>query len=309
MLIHGVGVRRGGVTLVELIVALAISGVVLSLITSISVRQQRIYADLADAAALSGQLREAAAILPTDLRGAASSSGDIRSGEARDTAIEFRGTIASAVVCDTTASGVLLAPAGSGVTGFASFLIPIEAGDTAWVYSAREALDEWRPYRVASVASTAHSAATCAPLGPTLTGSERSAARIAIELDAGPPPAGTVGAPVRFTRVVRYSLYRAADGEWYLGARDWNPAAARFNTIQPVSGPFLSPSLGGLAFHYLDTLGVSLATPVLDTRAISLVRIELRGQTKNAARALSAGGPPGKRSDSLSLVVLLRNRR
>jgi hypothetical protein len=91
--------------------------------------------------------------------------------------------------------------------------------------------------------------------------------------------------------------------------REWNPAAARFNTIQPVSGPFLPPSLGGLAFHYLDSLGASLATPVADTRAISLVRIELRGRTKNAMRALSTAGVPGKRSDSLSLVVLLRNRR
>lgn len=108
---------------------------------------------------------------------------------------------------------------------------------------------------------------------------------------------------------MRYSLYRASDGDWYLGAREWNPVAVRFNTIQPVSGPFLSPSLGGLAFRYLDTLGSSLATPVVDTRAIALVRIELRGQTKNASRALSAAGPPGKRSDSLSLVVLLRNRR
>ena len=309
MLIDGAAPRRSGVTLVELVVALAIAGVVLSLVASISIRQQRIYADLADAAALSGQLREAAAILPTDLRGVATGSGDIRGGEARDTAIEFRGTIASAVVCDTTAFGVVLAPAGPGVTGFASFLTPIEAGDTAWVYSSREPLDEWRPYRVASVANLAAGAATCAQLGPTLTGSERSAARVAIGLDGGPPPAAIVGAPMRFTRAVRYSLYRASDGEWYLGVREWNPSSARFNTIQPVGGPFASPSLGGLAFRYLDSLGASLGIPVLDTRTISLVRIELRGQTKNVTQALSAAGPSGKRSDSLSLVVLLRNRR
>ena len=71
--------------------------------------------------------------------------------------------------------------------------------------------------------------------------SERSAARVVITLDAGPQPKSMIGAPVRFTRPVRYSLYRAADGDWYLGEREWNPTTVRFNTIQPVSGPFLSP--------------------------------------------------------------------
>jgi hypothetical protein len=298
---------RSGATLVELIVALTIAGVVLALIASISVRQQRAYADLADAAALSGQLREAAAILPIDLRAVASAAGDIRNGEARDTAIEIRATIASAVGCDTTALGVVLAPAGTGAETFASFLTTIEVGDTAWIYSSRASRDEWRPFGVASVANIAANPAGCSPLGPTLSPSERSAARVAIVLDASPPVAAMVGVPMRFTRPMRYSLYRAGDGDWYLGERDWNPVAARFNTIQPVSGPFSSPSLGGLVFRYLDTLGSPLATPVSDTRAISLIRLDLHGQTRNVTRL--SGSSARRRGDSLSLVVLLRNRR
>lgn len=307
MLIVGVVTVRRGVTLVELIVALVVAGVVLALVASISVRQQRVYGDLADAAALSGQLREAAAILPIDLRGVG--AGDIRNGEARDTAIEIRSTIASAIVCDTTTSGVVLAPTGPGATTFASFLTSIEAGDTAWIYSARGTLDDWAPYRVSTVASAPPTAGTCAALGPRLVGSEQSATRVTIAFDSGPSFTAIVGAPMRFTRPLRYSFYRASDGEWYLGEREWNVASARFNTIQPVSGPFSSPAQGGLAFRYLDTLGAPLATPVSNTRAIALIRLELRGQTKTAMRALSASGPPGKRADSLSLVVLLRNRR
>jgi prepilin-type N-terminal cleavage/methylation domain-containing protein len=307
MLIERAISARRGVTLVELVVALVVAGVLLSLIASISLRQQRVYADLADATALSGQLREAAAILPIDLRAVASGAGDVRNGEALDTAIEFRAAIATAIVCDTSTSGVVLAPIGLGAATFASFLTSIEAGDTAWVYSAREPLDEWRPYRVANAVSAMANARSCAPLGPSLAANERSGARTVITLDAGPPPNSMIGAPVRFTRPVRYSLYRAADGDWYLGEREWNPTAARFNTIQPVSGSFLSPSLGGLAFSYLDTLGSPLATPIGDTRAIALIRLDLRGQTKTAAR--TASGSSRRRTDSLSLVVLLRNRR
>ena len=114
MLIERAAPARRGMTLVELVVALVIAGVLLSLIASISLRQQRVYADLADATALSGQLREAAAILPIDLRAVASGAGDIRNGGALDTAIEIRATIATAIVCDTSASGVVLAPTGLG---------------------------------------------------------------------------------------------------------------------------------------------------------------------------------------------------
>ncbi len=49
---------------------------------------------------------------------------------------------------------------------------------------------------------------------------------------------------MRVTRPIRYSLYHASDGSWYLGARDWNDASARFNTIQPLAGPFRSPGAG-----------------------------------------------------------------
>jgi hypothetical protein len=69
----------------------------------------------------------------------------------------------------------------------------------------------------------------------------------------------------------------------------------------------LSPSLGGLVFRYLDTLGAPLATPVSDTRAISLIRLDLHGRTKNVTR--SPGSSAGRRGDSSNLVVLLRNRR
>src|SRR5512146_3103343 len=90
-----------GFTLVELLVAMIVAGIVLTLITLTGLRQQRLLSDLANDASLAAQLREAAAILPVDIRALSAAAGDLR--DARDTALEIRSTIASGVVCDTIA--------------------------------------------------------------------------------------------------------------------------------------------------------------------------------------------------------------
>jgi hypothetical protein len=122
-------------------------------------------------------------------------------------------------------------------------------------------------------------------------------------------PAIAVGAALRVTRPFRYSLYRGTDGRWYLGQRDWNSTTATFNSIQPVSGPFLSPALGGLSLRYLDSAGALLPTPLVNTRDIAAVRIGLRSDARQVTRALGSAGQQGPRVDSAVLWILLRNRR
>jgi hypothetical protein len=292
------------VTLVELIVAMTVGGVALALIAIISLRQQRLYADIADRAALTGQLRQASAVLPIELRGASPSSGDIR--DARDTVIELRSTIATAVVCDTIAGSFALAPAIAGATAFAGFLTPIAAGDTAWIFARGDSADTWIPYPVSSVSSVTPGA--CGPLGPKMSTAARATARVGLRLSAPGPIANGTGSVTRVTRPVRYSLYRGGDGRWYLGQRDWNVAAMRFNTVQPVSGPFLSASSRGLVFQYLDSAGTVLPVPVTDPRSISLIQVDLRGQSRNVMRAF-ATGPQGKSTDSARIAIAVRNRR
>ena len=295
---------RRGLTLIEMIVAMTVGGVALAVIAMISVRQQRLYADVADRAALTGQLRQASAVLPIELRGASPGAGDIR--EARDTAIELRSSIASAVVCDTIGGSIVLAPAMLGATAFVGYLTPIAAGDTAWVLTRADTVDVWIPYAVSSVSSVAPGA--CGPLGPQLNAAARASSRVGIRLSASGPMPNLTGTVLRVTRPVRYSLYRGGDGRWYLGQRDWNVASLRFNTIQPVSGPFSSPSSRGLAFQYADSMGSALPIPVTDPRAISLIRVDVRGQSRNVMRAF-AGQTQGKSTDSVHLAVWLRNRR
>ena len=294
---------RRGMTLIEMIVAMTVGGVALALIAVISVRQQRLYADVADRAALTGQLRQASAVLPIELRGASPGAGDIR--EARDTAIELRSSIATAVVCDTLGGSIVLAPASP-----ARRRSRIFDGDRSRRYGVvararryRGRLDSVRRLeRVvcrARTVRTARSATEC-----------RGAAssRVGIRLGAAAPIANLTGTVLRVTRPVRYSLYRGGDGRWYLGQRDWNVASLRFNTIQPVSGPFSSASSRGLVFQYADSMGAALPIPVSDPRAISLIRVDLRGQSRNIMRAF-AGQTQGKSTDSVHLAVWLRNRR
>jgi len=303
MLIRALPSRRG-VSLVELIVAITLGGVVLALVASISVRQQRLYADVAARGALSAQLRQAETILPIELRGVAPRAGDIR--EARDTSIEFRATLSSAVVCDTQPGALVLTPADAHHTTFASYLTPIGVGDTAWLFIATDSVDYWRPLAVAQAAIA--TLGSCARLGPRLPANLLTASRTVVRLASPVPMETAIGSVIRVTRPVRYSLYKGGDARWYLGQRDWNALTSRFNTVQPVSGPFSSPSARGLAFEYFDSAGTQLSVPVANTKAIASIRASMRGQSNIVMRAF-ARGAQGKSADSASVAVALRNRR
>lgn len=299
---------RPGVTLIEVVVAMVVAGVILSVVGAISVHQQRLLAEIADGVAVTGRLREISSILPIDLRGTAVAAGDVR--EATDTSIELRATIASAVVCDTSSDVLRLAPAIAGVTTYASVATAIDSGDTAWVFTPGDSIDEWRPSAVAAVSTVSVGSGQCSASGPRLGDSARALPRIALRLEPAPASArALLGLPVRVTRSLRVSLYRSADGGWYVGEHDWNATTRRFNTIQPVSGPFLSAAAGGMTLTYRDREGVRLPTPVADTRAIAAIRMSFRGESKLVSTVLGSASSTGKRLDTSSVVTLLQNRR
>jgi type II secretory pathway pseudopilin PulG len=290
---------RPGFTLAELLIALACAAVLLAVIASIALRQQRLFAELADNAAMTGRLREVIATLPIDLRAVSPAAGDVR--EARDTSLEIRATIASAVVCDTGGRSLTLGPALAGADAFAAYVTTVAAGDTAWLLDARDAAEQWAPRRVTSVAST--TVARCAKGGPVPSGAFTATV---IALDTLSP--ARAGAVVRVTRPVRYSLYRSTDGSWQLGARDWNTTSLRLNTIQPVAGPLLPPSGGGLAFSYFDSSGAVVTNPVDPQAGLALVRITARVQASRPSHVLGASSTE-RRADSLDAAVFLHNRR
>jgi prepilin-type N-terminal cleavage/methylation domain-containing protein len=296
--------HRAGFTLPEILIALACAAVVCAAIAAIALRQQRLFGELADDAAVTGRLREVIATLPIDLRAVSPAGGDIR--EAHDTALEIRATIASAVVCDTVggASGrsAILGPAVAGAETYAAFLATVAAGDTAWLLDARDTIEQWIPRRVTSVSTTTTS--RCASGGPVLSGAPFATTSLALDTLAPARP----GSAIRVTRPVRYSLYKSSDGSWQLGARDWNATTARFNTIQPVAGALLPPPGRGLVFSYFDSGGVAVSNPGSTSAGLALIHIAARAQARTPSRVLGAKDAI-RRVDSLDAAVFLHNRR
>ena len=291
--------RRAGFTLAELLIALACASVLFAITASIALRQQRLFAELADNAAATGRLREVIATLPIDLRGVSPAAGDIR--DARDTSLEVRSTIASAVVCDTAGHSVTLGPALSGARTFANYLTSVGASDTAWLLDVRDTLEKWIPRKITSVSSTA--ANRCGRGAPIVSASF-SATTLTLDTLAPARP----GTALRVTRPIRYSLYRSSDGSWQVGARDWNSSTLRLNSIQPIAGPFTPPSGRGLTFTYLDSSGRALANPGDSSAGLSLIRIAATAQSGAPTRVLGANAT-SRRTDSLDVVVFLHNRR
>ncbi len=265
------GARRArqGFTLLELTVALVVTAVVIGTATALGAKLQRFHRELAIAGDRLDQVDQTAALLAVDLRALAPGEGDLTSGEARDTSLQFRATIGSSVVCDVVQDRVSLAPVGGAGPALSAFLTPPSAGDTVWALSTGDT-SRWTPWTVTTVGADA---GRCLIAGVDAAGNGPPASRVALTLTGLSAAGGmAVGTPVRITRLARYSLYHAADGEWYLGERDWNAASARFNAIQPVSGPFLSSARAGLAFRYQDSLGTAVASGAVDTRSIALIR-------------------------------------
>jgi prepilin-type N-terminal cleavage/methylation domain-containing protein len=299
--------QRSGFTLAELIVALTIGGVVLALVSAIAFRQHRFYVGAFERLALAGELRETAALLPIDLRGASTRAGDIRPGQARDTSLEVRATIGSAVVCDVIAGRVVFAPVPATGPSFAAFLVAPQTNDTAWVLSTADTAELWLPRRMTSLSTTV--AGNCPPGGPVLGGDALTTARTSVSLDTVDASIRP-GAILRLTRPLRYSLYRASDGVWYLGLREWNPSTIRFNTVQPVTGAFLAPAGGGLHFRYFDSSGVELPSGTSSTQSIARIDVALVAETRRAVENVGAGASGlRRRADSVSLTLGIRNRR
>ena len=287
--------RRRGYTVVEMIVAVSVGALVVGLGATLAFRHQRFHRDLTVVAERTGQLTQVMALLPVSLRAIAPGEGDIAPGAARDTALEFRATIGSGVVCDTAGGAVILAPVADS-PALTSIATPPESGDTAWLLSASGAAERWTAFPIAAVATVSH---VCLLGGNAPFG---SAPRTSVRLTL--TGGGWPGAALRITRPFRYSLYKASDGAWYVGAKDWSPALGRFNTIQPVAGPFLPASAAGLRFRYADSLGAAIPPGSANTAGIALIEVALRSDSLLPGRYAHAASSQLRSSAS----VALRNR-
>ncbi|HUF30116.1 MAG TPA: hypothetical protein VMM77_05570, partial [Gemmatimonadaceae bacterium] len=243
------------------------------------------------------QIRQAAGIIPSDLRGVSTLGGDII--EISDSSMTFRATIGQAVACVLAANTIIVPPLvpANGNT-LASFSMTPQVGDTVFVYDdgALDAAsdDQWRAYGIAAEVGTSN--LDCL----ALTGGDASS-RYSFALDGALSATIQVGAPMRFVRRTQYILYKATDGSWYLGYC----APACDGAPQPIAGPFLPAGGGtaGVSFSYEDAAGAATALPA----AVAQISIVVRGQTQGV---VDMGGYKNTHvGDSLRFSVAIRNRQ
>lgn len=297
-------VRRAGATLVELLVVLAVLGVVGGVIMRVVIRQQRFYASAAEITSTRTDLRDLASVLPTDLRGISSSGGDIYAMS--DSSIDFRLPFGTAAICVLGAglTSVVVAPqvlaSRSAVTAWTS---PPVSGDSVLIYDegASTALtdDVWRQYKVNAAPTTV---ACPTSTGFTATAAE-AAAGISLPLSAALPATTPQGSPMAFFRRAHYGLFVTSSGKTMLGYFDC-PAGV-CGSVTPIAGPFLpyAATGSGVQFTYYDSTGAVTAVKT----QVARIDVVLRGQT--AAPVSLSGGTRGYLRDSLLFTVSLRNRQ
>ena len=284
---------RRGFSLLELVVVLTMLGLVGATIGSLLVRQQRFYRGASELLYAREGVRDAMEVLATDIRGIAVAD-TLRL--LADSAIEMFSPIGSSFVCEVNTDTQLGLPAvsASGNT-LTSFLAEPDTGDLALFYREPAAnAGNWERHRIAGFAAGSV-AATCPGFQLTLA--------TPLSSDLGP------GVPIRFVRRGRYSLYRASDGDWYLGYRRCNALGPSVcGAIQPLSGPYRGYSSNrdatGLLFEYFDSQGerLSAGSPGLE---LARVDITARAQSRHQVLVEQRAVIP---ADSGAVSIAIRNR-
>jgi prepilin-type N-terminal cleavage/methylation domain-containing protein len=278
---------QGGFTLAELLVALAVAGIVLAAVCSALYGAQRFYAAQARVLDVQQNVRVIAQVLSHEMRGLDAVDGDLVAMS--DTAVTFKAPRAFSVTCAVpdVAHGVLIVRNSltSGLRAMDperdSVLVFLD-GDPAIATD-----DRWLRANVAATGS-----AVCAD--------GAAGSRLALggvqggwALLEGVSP----GSPIRAFELVRYRIYDDGAGAWWFGSQSFTGGG--WSVTSPIAGP-LRPR-DGVTFAYADAAGAPVSVPV----AVRLVRAVVRG--RSAAPIHSPGRPVAAYQDSALVSVFLRN--
>lgn len=298
---------RRAFSLVELVVVLTVLGVVGAAIGMLLVRQQRFYRGAGETLNAREGVRDALAVLAGDIRGLAVAD-TVRL--LTDSAIEMFSSIGTSTVCQITDDTHAGLPPATSVTALTSLLTQPDTGDLALFYRATADSSHWERHRVAGFSASALTS-TCPPSSALSSSDDVAAGAQGYQLTLQSPLSANVlpGAPVRFVRRGRYSLYRAADGDWYLGYRRCNALGSlTCGAIQPLSGPYRRYSTDhgatGILFEYFDAQGNRLG-PGASPLALARVDVTARAQSRQQLVIEGRRSTPG---DSAIISIAVRNR-
>jgi type II secretory pathway pseudopilin PulG len=286
--VRGVAVTtRCGSSLVELLVALPILAIIgaIAIAVLLGAHKQARKSDTVQGNAR--ELRHGGLVMATELRPL--QPGDLIAWT--DTSLEFQSLVGVGIACDTRVASrhIDMLPAWESDPARTAFITTAQPNDrvVAW-RTGRDPGTRAAPFetRVASVASST----ACA--GSPLRIDATRAIRLHVsDSSASPLQEGT---PVRITRRVRYALYRASDGNWFLGRRSHD--GTDWDVVQPVIGPLLSAASRGVNFVVTDSADVPLASGATSAAA---VRIRFRAARVGVATSVV---------DSTAFDVALRGR-
>ena len=289
---------RRGFTMIELLVALVLLGIVSAAVYRVLVNNQRLYMAQTQRIDLSQNIRAAGSILPAEFRELDASEGDITAMTSTSItirAMRWLGFACNQPVLGGAANAISVIVRG-GTPGQPMFFgsRAINDNDGVLVFydgDKNSRLDDF----------WATGTITASPNGQNCndgTNGQRLLLNLNL-LGLGPNVAGAIplGAPVRGWELVNYQLYRpAGDTSWYVG---FQPAGAA--GPQPLIGPVLT---NGLTFQYYAADGAVTAVK----SQVARIDIVVRART---AAAVRAGGQAEAATmvDSVVTSVALRNNR
>jgi hypothetical protein len=232
-------------------------------------------------------MRPVVRILPSELAQLDAAAGDLAPGQLSDSTLQLRAVIASSLTCDTSYGTITLVPNSSAAVPIGGVARAPVAGDSVWLF-AGDTLG-WQPRAIVGVSRT-----TTGCRVPS------AAPATAYRLSLNTPVAFSGGTPVRVTRQERYVVYRASDGFWYLGLRDWSQTLARFAAPQPIAGPFIRalPNGGLTGFRFFDSTGVAVTPNGTNESRIARLRVS------TLSSVAFAGVADTVRRDSADIALL-----
>lgn len=296
--------RRSGFSLIEIGVVIGLAAIVCGAISTTLTSQQRWYRLTSESLDVRRSVRDAGVILTEEIR-VANARDTIRL--MADSALEFFSALGTSIACGTVNSfDVALAPTNASALAFTSWLAVPDTGDLALIYRAAPgAPGVWERFRI-RVVSTRAAAAVC-PVSGGFTGTGSSSSSYVLTLSPSPSPVSS-GAPLRFIRRGRYSLYKSSDGKSYLGYRRCNAIGiSSCGTIQPLSGYYRAyssdPERTGILFRYLDGAGTQL-TPGSDPLRVARIEVVARALSPTS---IAIGGSQKTAGDSAIVSAALRN--
>lgn len=313
---------RAGFTMIELLIVVSLLGIIGTMLTTIMVRQQRFHRAVTNVTDARARMRDIATIMPTDLRSISTAGRDLLA--ISDTSMQFRAFVGTSIVCRFASATIIELPpkvlASKNV--FSAWINPPAPNDIAYVYDegtlGGNVDDSWQPYVITDTVSSTNS--TWCPTTTTpayTTAADNAARRYRITLASAPVAAQVkTGAPIRFAREVRYSIYQAGDNQWYVGYQRCTPHATygqvgNCGSREILAGPVKAATgdtlTSGLYFVYYNKAGTRL-TALANTDTIASVGIGIRTTSESLLQATTKTGGNVQSGDSLRFTVGFRNR-